>query len=182
MAVIDSAGNVTQISPHPRDCPPMFLVTTNWVSGWPDVQKTVKRFSGTVEWQNRTLSELVQQWNLQRDLAGTNFYSTLGPIIRTNLPRALFREESFATYNARLGYSPGDPRALVRLDWDALQLSRQTDYNQQRTNEIIAYNTPLIGTNADLTVYTNAVNTNITIRAAQDVTEPKPPLVDYISP
>ena len=181
LAVIDSAGNVTQISPHPRDCPPAFLITTNWLSGWPEVGKSVKLYSGTVTWKNNSLSSLVQRWQLESTILASNYMLLMPAQLRALLPSALVVEESFSEYNTRLGLTPGNG-GLVENNWDVVQNNRQNDYNLGRTNELIAYNTPILFTNDIGEVSSSPFNTNIVVRPVRDVKEQKPALVEFLSP
>ena len=181
LAVIDSAGNVTQISPHPRDCPPSFLITTNWLSGWPEVVKSVKLYNGTVTWKNNSLSSLVQRWQVESAVLASNYILLMPAQLRALLPSALISEESFEDYNTRLGLTPGNG-GLVENNWDSVQNKRQADYNLGRTNELIAFNTPLVFTNDIGQVVSNQFNTNIVVRPIKDVKEAKPTLIEFLSP
>jgi hypothetical protein len=131
--VIDEAGNITQLSAHPKNAPPAFYWVTNHSHGMPKIARVENLFSGTVSWQNETMLNLLRKWELQ----GTNI-SALPAGVRAMLAAGTFQEESFPEYNARMGFTNGHPKRVIQLDWQTVQDNFQLDYNRARTNAVAA--------------------------------------------
>jgi len=109
MNVMDSAGNVTTISPHAEDAP-------EWLYDWdvdrmsPKIVRELNSYAGIVRYTNytrqaRLLERLVNRWPAPIDA----------------LSRKVIHEETFEEYNARTGH------ALERVDWDTDQLRMKSE-------------------------------------------------------
>jgi hypothetical protein len=117
MNVMDSAGNVTMISPHAADAP-------EWLYDWdvdrmsPKIVRELNHYAGIVRYTNytrqaRLLERLLNRWPAPTDA----------------LSRKVIHEETFEEYNARTGH------VLEKIDWDTDQLRMRTE----RDAEIAAW-------------------------------------------
>jgi hypothetical protein len=123
MMAIDGAGNVTQISAHPLDAPPEFFVTTNWMPVFPEITKSLNLYTGRIEWKNKTMEALLRRLELR----GTNistWLTTLSAPRRNALLSGIHEVETFAEYNARMGYTEAHPAFMTRSIWSTNELGQ----------------------------------------------------------
>ena len=117
MCVMDSAGNITAISPHADDAP-------EWLYDWdidrmaPKIIREINHYAGIIRYTNHTrqarlLERLLNRWPAPIDA----------------LSRKVIHEETFEEYNVRTGH------VLERVDWDADQLRMKSE----RDAEIAAW-------------------------------------------
>lgn len=129
--VRDEAGNETQISPHAMDGPADLY---DLADSPPHVVKELNHFIGGVRYLNVSRACMLLEELLKAIRSGITL-----PNIRTALQAKpvgavdLYRTESFAQHNTRLGTS------LVKLDWDTIQNGLQADYNAARAAEVAAH-------------------------------------------
>ena len=117
MCVMDSAGNITAISPHADDAP-------EWLYDWdidrmaPKIVREINHYAGIIRYTNHTrqarlLERLLNRWPAPIDA----------------LSRKVIHEETFEEYNVRTGHT------LEKMDWDTDQLRMKSE----RDAEIAAW-------------------------------------------
>ena len=109
MNVMDSAGNVTTISPHAEDAP-------EWLYDWdvdrmsPKIVRELNSYAGIVRYTNYTRQARLLEGLLNGSPA------PIDPLFRK-----VIHEETFEEYNVRTGH------ALERVDWDTDQLRMKSE-------------------------------------------------------
>ena len=113
MCVMDSAGNVTAISPHADDAP-------EWLYDWdidrmsPKIVREINYYAGIIRYTNHTrqarlLERLLNRWPAPIDA----------------LSRKVIHEETFEEYNVRTGHT------LEKKDWDTDQLRMKSEIDAE---------------------------------------------------
>jgi hypothetical protein len=113
MNAMDSAGNVTMISPHAPDAP-------EWLYDWdvdrmsPKIVREFNSYVGIVRYTNYTRqARLLERLVMNRSM----------PISVQD--KTVVHEETFEEYNARTGHS------LEKVDWDADQLRMKAEHDAE---------------------------------------------------
>ena len=113
MCVMDSAGNITAISPHADDAP-------EWLYDWdidrmsPKIVREINHYAGIIRYTNHTrqarlLERLLNRWPAPIDA----------------LSRKVIHEETFEEYNVRTGHT------LEKKDWDTDQLRMKSEIDAE---------------------------------------------------
>lgn len=121
----DEAGNVTQLSAHPKDAP-AWLYDDSEPN--PHITRTEQIYTGVVTWFNHS-----------RDAELSRMFRD-GETLPTGDARLCKASESFDEYNERMGIA-GTEAALVVHDWDAEQdrnaAARQSDIDQWQARKSV---------------------------------------------
>ena len=113
MCVMDSAGNVTAISPHADDAP-------EWLYDWdidrmsPKIVREINYYAGIIRYTNHTRQARL----LERLLSGDSLPAS-------DLARKVIHEETFEEYNVRTGHT------LEKKDWDTDQLRMKSEIDAE---------------------------------------------------
>jgi hypothetical protein len=133
--VKDEAGTETQVSPHSVDGP-VSLYDTN--DSLPHVVKEVNDYIGGVRYLNLSRACMLLE-DLLKAIAAGQTLANIRTFLNNRGPGFIdiYRTESFASHNTRLGLT--GENALVVRDWSNDQDAKQLEYNEARANELAKY-------------------------------------------
>jgi hypothetical protein len=133
--VKDEAGTETQVSPHSVDGPASLYDTNDSL---PHVVKEVNDYLGGVRYLNLSRACMLLE-DLLKAIAAGQTLANIRTFLNNRGPGFIdiYRTESFASHNTRLGLT--GENALVVRDWSNDQDAKQLEYNEARANELAKY-------------------------------------------
>jgi hypothetical protein len=134
--VKDEAGTETQVSPHSVDGPASLYDINDSL---PHVVKEVNDYLGGVRYLNLSRACMLLE-DLLKAIAAGQTLTNIRTFLNNRGPGFIdiYRTESFASHNTRLGLT--GENALVVRDWSDDQDAKQAEYDAARETELIVHN------------------------------------------